>query len=105
LSDKFSLLNISDSLKLNILCGAIDLKGSASFLKNESFKNKSVKGSIMLSIKTKKESFSLFDETIEKHYSLKAIEHTNCTHFITGIEWGTNIKAIISYIIVKYVIV
>lgn len=95
--EKFKNLKIEAELKLSILSGLFTLEGSGKYLSDEKSSYKSVKGSIIYELKTKKENFHLSSEDLKEYISYSSLEIKDATHIISGIQWGANVYCSFEY--------
>jgi hypothetical protein len=95
--EKFCNLNVEAELKLSVMAGLFQLEGSAKYLNQQKSSFKSVKGSLIYNIKTKRQFFSLTNEKLKHFVSSVALEMKNATHVIVGIDWGANTVASFEY--------
>ena len=95
--EKFSNLNVEAELKLSVMGGLFKLEGSAKYLNEKKSSFKSVKGSMIYNIKTKRQFLSLTNEKLKPLVSSPALEMKNATHIIVGIDWGANTVASFEY--------
>ena len=91
------ILNGEADLKLSVLGGLLKLDGSAKYLNEQKSQYKSVKGSFLYNIKTKREFLSLTNENLKSIVSSSIFEIKDATHIIVGIDWGANSVASFEY--------
>ena len=90
LEDKFTLMDISASLKISIMSGLFNLEGSGKFFKDTKKSAKSAKATLIYSITTKYEQINMISSAIKPLIDLDALNDINCTHVVVGIQWGGN---------------
>ncbi|KAF9579761.1 hypothetical protein BGW38_003856, partial [Lunasporangiospora selenospora] len=88
--DKFKAFEISGDLKLGILANLVPLNTQAKHLKAEKQSSKSVKISMSLAVQTKLERINIGSKEVQKCINMMALEDTEATHVVTGIQWGAN---------------
>ena len=111
LDEKLKEIDVSGAMKLGVLAGLVDIRGSAKYLSNKKKSFKSVESSLLYSIKTKWErlnihSFcatSIFNDMLEPDsnstnddkvaslISVDAICGFGATHVVVEIYWGATI--------------
>ncbi|CAF4944788.1 unnamed protein product, partial [Rotaria sp. Silwood1] len=90
---KFKKLDVQAQLKVSVLAGLFKLEGSGKYLSNEKESYKSVKSTLIYSIRTKEENFSISNENLKNLVSYDALKLPNATHVVVGIKWGANVVA------------
>jgi hypothetical protein len=94
-SDKISKLGIKGELQLSILCGAVSVRGSASYIEEHKSSKKAVQCSFVQKIQTIDESINI------KHVDLRDIYSQNIgedgTHVVFKISWGANATVTLTY--------
>lgn len=88
--EKFKAFEIDGSLKLNILANIVALNPHASYLTTEKQSSRSVKVSMSYAVQTKLEKINIRSDKIREYINLKALNDTDATHVVTGIQWGAN---------------
>ncbi|KAF9542525.1 hypothetical protein EC957_001894 [Mortierella hygrophila] len=88
--EKFKAFEIDGNLKLNILANNIPLNAHAKYLATEKQSSKLVKVSMSYAIQTKLERINIRSDKIREYINLKALNDTDATHVVTGIQWGAN---------------
>lgn len=90
-SDKFERLQVQAELQISILLGLAALTGSGNYLNNKKVSSRSVRGSLVYNLATKKETINVFNEDLKPLFSLDALNLANeSTHFVTEVKWGAN---------------
>jgi hypothetical protein len=72
------------------LAGLISLEGSGRYLSDKKTSAKTVKSSLLYSIKTKEESLNIFYKDLKSAFALNAIKSELATHVVVGITWGAD---------------
>ena len=90
LKEKFDILNIKADLKLSILAGQVDLRGSAEYLDDKKTSFKSVECALVCSTTTVVEQLDLFNEDVKTRISHDALRHPRATHVVLQIYWGAD---------------
>ncbi|KAG0364627.1 hypothetical protein BGX24_004518 [Mortierella sp. AD032] len=88
--EKFKAFEIEGSLKLNILANIVALNPRAKYIATEKQSSKSVKVSMSYAVQTKLERINIRSDKIREFINLKALNDTDATHVVTGIQWGAN---------------
>ncbi|EGC40241.1 hypothetical protein DICPUDRAFT_96288 [Dictyostelium purpureum] len=87
--EKFSSLGVDGNLKLSILCGLIDITGSASYLKEDNNQKKVVRGSLIYKIETFLDSINI--NTLKSLIDIDSLNNSEATHIVTRIKYGANV--------------
>lgn len=90
---KFKKLDVQAELKVSVLAGLFKLEGCGKYLSNEKESYKSVRSSLIYSIRTKEEQFSISNANLNGLVSYDALNIPNATHVVVGIKWGANVVA------------
>ncbi|KAG0329108.1 hypothetical protein BGZ99_003492 [Dissophora globulifera] len=88
--EKFKAFGIHGSLKLNILSNIMTLNTQAKYLTTEKQSSRSVNFSMSYAVQTKLEKINVQSEMMQEYINLKALDDTEATHVVTGIQWGAN---------------
>ncbi|KAG9067743.1 hypothetical protein KI688_011330 [Linnemannia hyalina] len=88
--EKFRAFGIDGNLKLNILANNVPLNAQFKYLATEKQSSKSVKVSLSYAVQTKLERINIRSKKIREYINLKALNDTDATHVVTGIQWGAN---------------
>uniref|UniRef100_A0A914R5A9 SNTX MACPF/CDC-like domain-containing protein n=1 Tax=Panagrolaimus davidi TaxID=227884 RepID=A0A914R5A9_9BILA len=88
-SEKIDAFDIHGELKLRILCGMIEVEGSAEYIKNSRNNRNSIQCSYILKSTTCKESFNWRLDQLKNSFNFSGIENAG-THMVVGIQYGGN---------------
>ncbi|OCT75164.1 uncharacterized protein LOC108719503 [Xenopus laevis] len=89
LSDKFSAMNISASLKASFLAGLVDVSGSASYLNDTKTSKHQARVTLKYSRTTRFEHLSMDHLGIKNVTYRDVFDKGTATHVVTGIVYGT----------------
>ncbi|EGC40245.1 hypothetical protein DICPUDRAFT_96290 [Dictyostelium purpureum] len=87
--EKFNSLGVDGNLKLSILCGLIDITGSASYLKEDNNEKKVIRGSLIYKIETILDSINI--NSLKSLIDIDSLNHSEATHIVTRIKYGANV--------------
>ncbi len=79
------------------MAGLISLEGSGHYLGEKKTSGKTVKSSLLYSIKTKEESINIYHKDLKSAFALNAIESGLATHVVVGITWGADTILTLEY--------
>ncbi|KAG0250389.1 hypothetical protein BG011_008390 [Mortierella polycephala] len=88
--EKFKAFEIHGNLRLSILANIATLNAQAKYLTTEKQSSRSVKFSMSYAVQTKLEKINIRSDTIREYINLEALDDTEATHVVTGIQWGAN---------------
>ncbi|EGC40243.1 hypothetical protein DICPUDRAFT_25410 [Dictyostelium purpureum] len=89
--EKFNSLGVDGNLKLSILCGLIDITGSASYLKEDNNEKKVVRGSLIYKIETSLDSIDIKTNSLKSPIDIDSLNNSEATHIVTKIKYGANV--------------
>ncbi len=84
--EKFQALDISAELKLSILGGLIELKGSGRYFKNTKQSAKTEQASLINSFSTSYEEISITESNIQLLVNFDIFDQIDATHVVVGIQ-------------------
>jgi len=90
LKEKLENLDIKGELKLSILSGMVELRGSAKYLNHEKTSYKSVESSLLYKLSTVYERLELYNTELKSYISDDALRQTTATHVVIQIYYGAN---------------
>ncbi|CAG7723662.1 unnamed protein product [Allacma fusca] len=92
---KLTFLGIAASIAVTLKTGGfnIDVKGAASYVKDEKHSEKFVEGFLVHKTETSRDSVDLFYEGIRPYVDVNVLMETTSTHVVTGIYNGADVAA------------
>ncbi|CAG7722662.1 unnamed protein product [Allacma fusca] len=95
MTQKITFLDISASLAVSLKCSSfsVDVKGSASFVKDEKQSEKHVEGFLVHETQTSRDSVDLFNEGIRPYVDVDFLSETTASHVVTAIYYGADVAA------------
>lgn len=94
---KFKKLNVNGELKLSVLCGLVEVSGSASYLKEERKSNKTQIVTLILKVRTHDDRIEN-ENTLPDIISRKTVKTPKAaTHFVSQVHWGANVFVTLVY--------
>ena len=89
--EKFQNLDVSAEMKLSILGGLIELKGSGRFFKDTKRSAKSAKASLVQTFSTAFDQISISSTSVKQSIDLDVLAQIDATHVVVGIQWGGHV--------------
>lgn len=87
LKEKLDFLDIQNELRISVLCGLIEVDGSAKFLNYKKSNGESAQATLSYRFFTKLDGVTM-DEVIQELVSKDILKKTNATHVVIEIKWG-----------------
>ena len=91
LDNKFTMMDISASLKLSILGGLFKLEGSGKYFEDSKKTSKSEKVTMIQSASTCYEALSITDKKMNDSINWDVLDKVEATHVVVGIQWGGDV--------------
>ncbi|PNP46678.1 hypothetical protein TGAMA5MH_01629 [Trichoderma gamsii] len=88
--DVFKDLHIDEDTAVNILAGLLDLQGAAVFIRDYTPGSGDHRAAIIHHVSTVQQTLSNVNEAFNSCSDLTPLGKIDCTHVVTGINWGLN---------------
>ncbi|KAL7971786.1 hypothetical protein HDV63DRAFT_416165 [Trichoderma sp. SZMC 28014] len=88
--DVFKDLHIDEDTAVNILAGFLDLQGAAVFIRDYAPGSGDHRAAIIHHVSTVQQTLSSVIEAFKSCNELTPLGKSDCTHVVTGINWGLN---------------
>ena len=91
ISEKTHAMKVDGSLKLDVLCGNVNVEGAASYLKEEKISQSETQVVLHYTATTEAQFLTMEHLKGSKISHPKALQAVNATHFVVGIQYGGNV--------------
>ena len=91
ISKKTHAMKVDGSLKLDVLCGNVNVKGAASYLKEEKMSQSETEVVLHYTATTEAQYLTMEHLKGSKISPPEVLQAVNATHFVVGIQYGGNV--------------